>query len=88
MEYKLLEEKDLELILDFVDDENTKYNIADLRKFIENINNYGFITKLDNKIIGFAYGYILLRPDGKKIFIYMLLILWKNIKVKVMEQHL
>ena len=68
MEYKLLEEKDLELILDFVDDENTKYNIADLRKFIENINNYGFITKLDNKIIGFAYGYILLRPDGKKDF--------------------
>lgn len=27
MEYKLLEEQDLELMLDFVDDENTKYNI-------------------------------------------------------------
>ena len=26
MEYKLLEEQDLELMLDFVDDENTKYN--------------------------------------------------------------
>lgn len=27
MEYKLLEEQDLELMLDFVDDENTKYSI-------------------------------------------------------------
>lgn len=27
MEYKLLEEQDLELMLDFVDDENTKYNV-------------------------------------------------------------
>ncbi len=33
MEYKLLEEKDLELMLDFVDDKNTKYNIEDLKKF-------------------------------------------------------
>ena len=27
MEYKLLEEQDLGLMLDFVDDENTKYNV-------------------------------------------------------------
>lgn len=68
MEYKMLEEKELELMLDFVDDENTKYSIDVLRRFIENENNSGFIAKLDNKIIGFAYGYTLFRPDGKQDF--------------------
>ena len=67
MEYKLLEEKDLELMLDFVDDENTKYKIEDLKNFINNKSNLGFIAKT-NKIIGFAFGYIQLKPDGKKAF--------------------
>lgn len=35
MEYKLLEEQDLGLMLDFVDDENTKYNVDVLKKFIQ-----------------------------------------------------
>ena len=68
MEYKNLEEKDLELMLDFVDDEDTKYNIDDLKKFINGENNFGFIAKEDNKIVGFAFGYILLNPDGRKQF--------------------
>lgn len=68
MKYKVLEEKDLELMLDFVDDEDTKYNIDDLKKFINGDNNFGFISKEDNKIIGFAFGYILLNPDGRKQF--------------------
>ena len=55
MDYKLLEEQDLELMLDFVDDENTKYNVNDLRKFLKNENSYGFIAKKENKIIGFAF---------------------------------
>lgn len=38
MKYKLLEEQDLELMLDFVDDENTKYNVDVLKKFIERKN--------------------------------------------------
>ena len=63
-----LENKELELMLDFVDDENTKYSISKLEDFIENKNNYGFIAKLNNKIVGFAFGYILLKPDGRKIF--------------------
>ena len=49
MEYKLLEEQDLELMLDFVDDENTKYTIDGLKNFIDNKNHYGFIAKLNNK---------------------------------------
>ena len=70
MEYKLLEEKDLELMLDFVDDENTKYNIEDLKKFIGNENSYGFIAKENNKIIAFATGFILTHPDGKNVFYF------------------
>ena len=58
MEYKLLEEQDLGLMLDFVDDENTKYNVDVLKKFIDNKNDFGFIAKINNKIVGFAFGYI------------------------------
>ena len=68
MEYKLLEEQDLELMLDFIDDENTKYSIDVLKNFIDDKNNFGFIAKRDNKIVGFAFGYILLKPDGRKVF--------------------
>ena len=68
MEYKILEEQDLALMLDFVDDENTKYSIEVLKKFIDEKNNFGFISKTNNKIVGFAFGYILLKPDGRKVF--------------------
>ena len=68
MEYKILEEQDLALMLDFVDDENTKYSIVDLKEFIDRKNNFGFVAKTDNKIVGFAFGYILLYPDGRKVF--------------------
>jgi len=68
MEYKLLEEQDLKLMLDFVDDENAQYNIDNLKNFIEDKNQLAFIAKKENKILGFAYGYIQNRPDGKKMF--------------------
>lgn len=68
MEYKILEEQDLKLMLDFVDDENTKYDIDNLNKFIESKNNFGFIAKTNNKVIGFAFGYVLTKPDGRKVF--------------------
>ena len=68
MEYKILEEQDLALMLDFVDDENTKYSIEVLKNFINEKNNFGFIAKTNNKIVGFAFGYILLKPDGRKVF--------------------
>lgn len=70
MEYKLLEKYDLEFMLDFADDENTKYNIADLEKFISEENNYGFIATENNKVIGFSFGYVLLKPDGRKAFYF------------------
>ena len=39
-----------------------------LKKFIDNKNDFGFIAKINNKIVGFAFGYILLKPDGRKVF--------------------
>lgn len=68
MEYKKLEEQDLQLMLNFIDDENTEYNLNDLNRFISSANNYGFIAKENNKIVGFAFGYTLLKPDGKVSF--------------------
>ena len=70
MEYKLLEEQDLELMLNFIDDENTKYRIDDLKNFINNKSNLGFIAKDNNVIAAFSYGYILTHPNGEKVFYF------------------
>lgn len=70
MEYKLLEEQNLELMLDFVDDENTKYKVEDLKKFINNKNNLGFIAMDNNKIVAFSFGYILEHPNGERVFYF------------------
>lgn len=68
MEYKVLEKQDIELMKYFVDDVNTKYDEFFLNAFIEEKNTYGFIAKENNAIIGFAYGYVLVRPNGQKDF--------------------
>ena len=68
MEYKVLEEKDINLMQSFIDDENTKYEKENITNFICNKNAYGFIARDEDKIVGFAYGYTLLRPDGKQDF--------------------
>ena len=68
MEYKLLEKQDIELMKYFVDDENTKYDEGILNAFLEEKNTYGYIAKEDNIIVGFAFGYVLLKPNGIKDF--------------------
>lgn len=68
MEFKLLDKKDISLMKNFIDDENTNYNKEQLTNFLNENNSYGFIVKNDNKIVGFAYGYVLLRPDGNQDF--------------------
>ena len=68
MECKLLDKEDIELMEQFVDDENTKYDKEKLMGFLNENNSYGFIIKNENKIVGFAYGYVLLRPDGNQDF--------------------
>ena len=68
MEYKIFEENDIDLIQCFTDDSNTKYQKENLIKFLNDDNSYGFIVRNEKQIIGFAYGYILIRPDGKQDF--------------------
>ena len=68
MEYKLLERNDLELMEEVLKDDNMKYNITYLNNFLNDDNAYGFIAKDNNKVVGFAYGYNLTRPDGKPMF--------------------
>ena len=68
MKCKLLDKEDIDLMEKFVDEENTKYNKEKLMGFLNENNSYGFIVKNENKIVGFAYGYVLLRPDGSQDF--------------------
>ena len=68
MECKLFDKEDIRLMKNFVDDENTNYNEEYLIDFLNENNSYGFIVKNENKIVGFAYGYVLLRPDGNQDF--------------------
>lgn len=68
MEYKLLEKQDAQLIKDFIDDEKTEYNSALLEAFLEEKNAYAYVAKEDSSIVGFAYGYVLIRPDGQRDF--------------------
>ena len=41
MKYKVLEEKDIDLMQNFIDDENTKYEKENLINFINDKNAYG-----------------------------------------------
>ena len=61
IKYKRLELSDIENII-------IEYNKDNLKKFIENKDNYLFIGIKDNKAIAFLYGYGMLRPDGRKMF--------------------
>lgn len=68
MEYKFLHKDDISLMKNFIDDKNTKYSEKTLINFLNNKNSYGFIAKNEKEIVGFAYGYKLIKPDGKMDF--------------------
>ena len=70
MEYKLLEQEDLPFMLNFVDDEETTYDVSSLSKFIQQPNTYAFILKHNDQILAFAYGYVLYHPDDRKSFYF------------------
>ncbi|HIR74862.1 TPA: GNAT family N-acetyltransferase [Candidatus Ventrenecus avicola] len=53
---------------DVLKDDNMIFNKDFLNSFINDNNAYGFIAKENNNIVGFAYAYTLLRPDGKTMF--------------------
>ena len=68
MKCELLAESNYALLLDFIDDVNTKYDETVLKAFLNEKNAYGYIAADDGKAIGFAYGYVLNEPDGRKTF--------------------
>ena len=68
MEYKVLGKQDIKLMEYFADDENTKYDEFLLNTFLEEKNAFGYVAKDDDMIVGFAYGYVLVRPDGLRDF--------------------
>ena len=69
-------------------DDNMVFDIDNLKGFLNDTSSFGFIAKENNKIIGFAYCYTLLRPDGKKqCFIYTHRECYLTIKTKVMVQN-
>ena len=68
MEYKVLEKQDIASMKYFVDDENTKYDEASLEVFLGEKNAYGYVAKEEGAIVGFAFGYVLVKPDGRRDF--------------------
>ena len=66
MQYKLLEPQEAALLLSFVDDTHTQYDIPRLLDFLKGENNFAYIARTEDTIIGFAYGYLLPKPDGRK----------------------
>ena len=68
MEFKLLEEKDLELLNDVVEDDDMIFDMNNIKKFYNNKSAISFIAKTNNKIVGFAYGYDIIHPNGKHAY--------------------
>lgn len=68
MEYKVFEKQDIELMKYFVDDENTKYDAVFLEEFLQEKNAFAYVAKDKDGIAGFAYGYVLVKPDGRRDF--------------------
>ena len=62
---RLLTINDISSMQEVLQDDNMVFNAESLSRFIDSDNCFGFIAKSDNKIVGFAYTYNLLRPDGK-----------------------
>ena len=71
MEYKILEKQDLELMREIIEDDDMKFDLKNLNDFYNDKNVISFIAKNENKIVGFAYGYDIIHPDGRHAyFIY------------------
>lgn len=68
MQYKVFESSDL------IDMENIgiggrmPYDMGCLREFLHDSAACGFLAKEGDTVVGFAYGYALLRPDGRTMF--------------------
>ena len=65
MEYKVLEEQDIEMMKEVLEDDDMEFDKEKLNSFCNDKNVIGFVAKTDNRIVGFAYGHKILHPDGK-----------------------
>ena len=71
MEYKLLEKEDLELMKEIIEDDDMIFDLEKITEFYNDKNVISFVAKTENKIVGFAYGYDIIHPNGKHAyFIY------------------
>lgn len=52
----------------FVDDCETAYSATELTAFLHEKNAFAFVAVEQAAIVGFAYGYLLIKPDGRKAF--------------------
>lgn len=68
MEYRLLEEKDVALMAAFVDDRQTVYTHEMVMDFLRQENAVGFVAAESERIVGFAFGYRMMKPDGRCAF--------------------
>ena len=68
MKCEILSEHNLALLFDFVDDQNTKYNEDTLKAFLIEKNAFGYIAEDNGRAVGFAFGYVLNEPDGRKTY--------------------
>lgn len=67
---KILEDNEILQMKEVLEDDNMVFDVKNLEKFLKTSNSYGFIAKVDDKIVGFAYGYGLQRPDGR-VMLYL-----------------
>ena len=68
MKINLMSEEDIKDLQEIFEDDNMTYNKLNIKKFIDTPNAYAFVVREDEKVVGFAYGYGLVRLDGKVMF--------------------
>jgi len=69
MEIRRLSNEDIPLMKETFENSTTTVEIEDLHNFINTANCSGFIVIIADIVVGFAVGYHLLRPNGKKMFL-------------------
>ena len=70
MEIRRLTIQDIPFMKEVLEDDDMAFDEQNLQAFINAPFNYGFIAKEQDRIVGFAYAYALLRPDGR-VMLYM-----------------
>jgi len=68
IEYRVLEENNAVLMAAFVDDQQTVYTHEQVMDFLHQENAVGFVAAESEKIVGFAFGYRMMKPDGRCAF--------------------